>query len=333
VFETQNDLYTWITRADTEHLSDVDALSFSVKLDNDASLDEERENLQIALLALPKIRSLSLYKSIEDSHRPAYHALYDSILWKLGKLYPGLRSLAVHTDDHMLGFLRSLPRLQRLQFTGFSQSSPMETLEVLTHLRHMVDLQVTPTLGPARPDGAVLLRAPPAARHPCLTREVLRGLRGLRAMTLRESRAANPAAPAFFTGAFLRAMAGAPSARAGLVLLNVALDDFAPDDGEVQLLASFLAASRLRSLTIRWPGGVAGEILGALPRTVEELCFVGLSAASLAILAARKRAGQLPALEILTVTVAEEDREVRSSPPLLSLPRLAFRWASLTMLR
>jgi hypothetical protein len=305
VFESQHDLYEWLLQACATDLSEIDSLSFTLILPSIHDPELELENVQAAMRALPNVGSFAMYKRLEDCSNATHHKLYDDILRRISKIYPKLVAIGVHTDDHSLNFLRSFEHLRKLQFTGFAASTPMETLAVLSRLRHLVHIEIVPALHSS---------VSPTRGAPCLSREVVRSLRHLKHMTLRESRASDPSAPAFFTMPFLMSLTG--MARVPLTRLSVELTDFAPDSRVAQQFGAFLAASHLKRLSVLWGDGGAGadaEMLSKLPRSLVHLVFNRIHVNGLEMVAEKKRAGQLPFLADVTIKAAEEDSTVSLS--------------------
>jgi hypothetical protein len=314
-FESQEYLYTWLEQSETSNLHNVDALSVCLKLDDTAALansndihgyrsvaaENELSRMQRALELMPNITTLAIYKHLADE-RPEYRQLYDEILRSLGRLFPQLKSLAIHTDSHSLNFLRHLPAIQRLQFTGFAASSPMETEAILSHLRHLQDIEIIPSL-------RSIDCSPPSPRRtllqPCLSREVLRSLR-CKGLSINESQTLSPSAPSFWTPTFLHAM---PSLRRHcLTKFGVVLDDFAPDAKCVGLFCSFLRQSHVQDLTVEWDGAadILNDVLDALPRSLVSIRlgrFVGMVAVLTLLdeISQRKTNGLVPGLKELVV--------------------------------
>jgi hypothetical protein len=303
-FETQLELYQWLLQVRAEELSEVDSLSFTLMVPSHFDAELELENVKTALRKLPNVKYLFLHKRPEDTFNRTHHQLYDEILRSLGRIYPRLHAIGAHTDDHSLNFLRSLEHLRKLQFTGFATNTPMETLSVLSRLRHLVHIEIVPTLNSTAPS--------PTRGVPCLSREVLRSLRNVKHITLRETRAIDISAPAFFTIPFLQSLAG--MTRAPLTRLSVELTDFAPDDSVVQTFGSFLASSHLRQLSLHWGnGGSASEaaLLDALPRSLVHLSVNRVDVVGLETVSWKRRARMLPSLQGLTIKLMEEDNAVR----------------------
>jgi hypothetical protein len=294
-FESQVELYAWLAQMQLLDYQQVDALSLTLILKNDAEVSNERATIFKALHSLPNVRSVSLYKSTVDRVRAHHHALYNDVLWELYRIWPKLEAITAHTEGHHLGFLLRLHHLRILQFTGYSASSPMETSIIMRQLRHLTSLEIIPALGfsenqPA--DSNSLLSAvspitsfpssqsyepsyrytPPQSssslspsltprRYPSLTRDVLYSLRGLRSFTLRESRSTNSAAPAFFTSAFLQTFDNTTS-RHSLLRLTVALTDLQPDPDVERLFCQLLVRSGLRHVNLSWPATNLNERWG-----------------------------------------------------------------------
>jgi hypothetical protein len=303
--ETQLELFEWLLQASAEDISEVDSLSFTLIVPSHFDAELEFENIKTGLRKLPNVKSFSIHKRPEDCLNRTHHQLYDDILRCLGRIYPRLHSVGAHTDDHSLNFLRSLEHLRILQFTGFATNTPMETLSVLSRLRHLVHIEIVPSLNRTGPS--------PTRGAPCLSREVLRSLRNLHHMTLRETRATDASAPAFFTTPFLLSLAS--MRRAPLSRLSVDLTDFAPDPGVAQTFGGFLASSHLRQLSLLWSEGGAGansEILACLPRSLVHLSFNRVDVGGLETINWKRKAKMLPSLQELNIKVMEEDKAVRN---------------------
>jgi hypothetical protein len=324
-FESQHELHAWLAHSSSVDQQQVDALSFTLIHSEDSDLELEKDAMIQSLQYLPNVRSLAVYKLPQDRYRNVHRQLYDELLRRTAKLWPRLESIAVHTDDHHLGFLRGLQYLRKLQFTGFSASSPMETSAILSHLRHLTDVEIIPALGPPGPRNnmsaaySVSASSQSSTRNPSLTREVLRSLRGLKSFTLREARATNPSAPAFFTSTFLLGLASATSG-VSLSKVTVELADFSPDPEAELRFAQFLAGSHVKHVDIQWGdfntnrGSVGEVVMEALPRTVVTVRTRGLGRGeALKKLAEKRRTGTLKDLIEITIIVSDADREVRLS--------------------
>jgi len=181
-------------------------------------------------------------------------------------------------------------------------------LSVLLRLRYLTHIEIIPSLGGVSPSRG----------QPCLSREVMRSLRNLRHLTLRESLASDPSAPIFFTSSFLLSLAG--MTRSPLSRLSVDLTDFAPDPRTTQVFGAYLAGSNVKRLNIEWGEGGSGAdaaLLNQLPRELQVLRVNRIDTQGLELLAWRKRSNSLPALKELTILASEEDREV--SLPLIGV--------------
>jgi hypothetical protein len=308
IFESQTDLYDWLNHASLQDLGSVDSLSFTLTLPSQFDSSVEHEALRAALAVLPNVRAFSIYKCSDEGYGRDYHEFYDAVLRRIPKYYPNLKSVAAHTNDHSLDFLRQLPRLRKLQFTGFALSTPMETLSILSRLRHLVHIELMPSL----PYSFLAQDARPTRNNPCLTREVLRSLRQLRHMTLRQN--AHPEPTSLFSLPFLSALQGGLSRSSSpLTRLSVDLSDFAPDASLARTFGTFVGASNLRRLSIAYGAGAGAgadlEVLAALPRRLVELKVDRADAGGLEVLLAARREGKLPGLK--TVGIAGlEDGEV-----------------------
>lgn len=313
-FESQQDLFIWLDKIGSSDLLNVDALSFCVKLETsqtpdfdgnsdhiEAGVENELKLLQSALRKLPNVTTLAVYKHLSDD-RPEYLRLYNRILQSLSNLYPRLKSLAAHTDSLTLDFLRHLPLIERLQFTGFSESSPMETEAILSHLRHLKDIELIPSL---RPPGFQPSSSRRNTLKPSLSRDVLRNLR-IKSLDINESQKINRSAPAFWTPSFLGILPALN--RHSLTRFGVVLDDFAPDANCVHMFCDFLRQSHLRDLTVEWESAadIVSRILEALPRSLNSLRLgrtVGDETVLTVLneLSSRKEAGRFPNLQELVI--------------------------------
>jgi hypothetical protein len=299
VFESQHDLYQWLNESKEIDAQQVDAISFSLALDNTQSPVVEKAALFKYMGLLPNLRSLSVYKLSADRYNSSYNQLYDDFLKQVSKLWPKLEVIAAHTDDHHLNFLRGLQHLRKLQFTGYSTASPMETATVLTGLRYLTDIELFPALGPTIPPQRTVIpetntpqsafltsqtdssssssfaETPPALfpnRYPSrtttrlsLNREVLRNLRGLRSFTIRENLDSTSKSSAFFTEPFLLALASATS-RGNLMSFSVELKSVPTKETETRF-KEWVSRSRIRHLDVQWGLGHTEEGEGGVEDT------------------------------------------------------------------
>jgi hypothetical protein len=314
-FESQYDLYVWLERVGTSNLQNVDALSICIKLEDNRPVAERNGNysqhsvvagdelgrIQLAFQHMPNVTTLAVYKHLSDE-RMEYMQLYDGVLRSLNRMFPHIKSLAAHTDSHSLDFLRHMCSIERLQFTGFASSSPMETEAILSHLRHLTEIEIIPSLRSRD-------YRPPSPRRtslqPCLSREVLRSLR-LTGLIIHESQSLNHSAPEFWTAVFLQVI---PALRRhSFTKFGVVLDDFAPDANCAELFCTFLKQSHIQNLTVEWDGAIdiASDVLDALPRALIFLRLgrlVGSIAAATLLneISIRKTSGQIPNLREVVI--------------------------------
>jgi hypothetical protein len=300
-FESHGVLIAWSRRASSSQLADVDSLTVTITSPQTSNLHVESSTILNALQAFPRIRHLSLPKGPEDCSDPSHTQLYDLVLRTIHQCCPKLTFLSIYTNHHSLDFLRPLTHLRTLQFTGFTTSTPMESLSSLARLRHLAHI--------------ILIPSPCQHRHspsPCLTREVLRSLRTLHHITLRENNVdPNDETPTIFDASFIAALAG--MTRAPLVRLSIDLGDSTPEESVSRTFGAFLATSHLRQLNVHWGDGGAGAdvwVMGCLPRSMRIVKVNRLDADGLEYLLQRRRGGTLPLLSEVIVQVESEDAEV-----------------------
>lgn len=299
-FESQAGLITWIQRASSNDLAEVDSLTLTITAPQSSNVNVESSNILAAFRALHRVKYLCLRKTQDSCSNPSHTYLYDSILRNISQCYPKLTFFAIHTNHHSLDSLRSLTHLRTLQFTGFTTSTPMESLSSLARLRHLAHIILVPS--PCQH------RSSPTS---CLTREVLRSLRTLRHITLRESTSDDDEAPTLFNTPFIAALAG--MTRAPLARLSIELGDSAPDESISRTFGAFLATSHLRRLNVHWGEGGAGAdvwLLGCLPRSMRVVRVNRLDADGLEYLAERRKGGTLPLLSDVVIQISGEDRAV-----------------------
>lgn len=221
------------------------------------------EELGVALARFRGVRRFSLYKT-DNVRSYLYRDFYDLALAKVTQEFPALHSLAFHSDEHSLDFLKHLQYLRQLRFTGHSKSTPMETLNILSRLRHLAGIELIRSIRPKVHDGLdVDLSGPNSVS---LTREVIRELRGLKIFAI-EERSNHNGSPAFFTPGFLQTLAS--SQRISLQRMSVSLD-FVPVLSAQHSFGAFLAVSSIKHLEILWPR-LDADLMEFLPRSIETL--------------------------------------------------------------
>jgi hypothetical protein len=228
----------------------------------------ERHLRQIieALQTMPNLRSLSIYKS-PSSSSPYLNLLYATVLSKVGRLCPSIQRFAFHSTGHSLSFLKHMSKLQTIEFSGYSKNSPMETIAVLLRLRHLQDLELIHTPVPLDATTASY-----DSSTPCLTREVIRSLRGLKTVTIRESLAYDGASPTLFTPEILSPLISVHR----LTLHRLGIDlDFEPSSANQAMFMSVLSTSQIKSLSVQWPG-LDDKILDHLPLSLINLSLPSL---------------------------------------------------------
>lgn len=277
IFESQEELFTWLSQASWQHLHHVTTLKLQLR-DLDVAVapkdmmlsarstmpdeyEEGLEQLDKALLQLPSIMDLCLCKSLSITNQDGYNNLYGRVLHNIARWWPQLKSIAFHGCEHPLPFVKSTPQIKKLCFTGFSSSTPMETEATFARLRHLQEIEI---ILPQRTfTGDELERRGRQRPSPSLTRQVVKSLRGLKSFTIRDTLDRPGNAPAFFTLEFLQALDA--SHRISLRELKVWLD-FQPDNGVERTFYALLSSSSIRSLSIFWPK-FDGHILRYLPNT------------------------------------------------------------------
>lgn len=278
IFNSQEELFRWLALADWEHLHNVNTLKLQLQDLDTATVsqdfmlssgsttpdeyEEDLEQLDKALLQLPGVKHLCLYKTPKVNSRERYNYLYGQALRNVARWWPQLKSISFHGCEHPLPFVKATQEIEKLTFTGFSTSTPMETEAVFSRLRHLREIEI---ILPQRtfPEDA-LDGTRKCTLSLSLTREVVKSLRGLRTFTIRDTLDRPDSGPVFFTSEFLQAMDS--SHRVSLRTLRIWLA-FCPDDDAKRALYSLLSSSSIKHLTVFWPG-FDGQLLVHLPNTL-----------------------------------------------------------------
>jgi hypothetical protein len=221
------------------------------------------QKIAVALSRFKSIKRFALYKP-GAVRSYLYRDFYELALVKLTQQYPTLYSLAFHSDQHSLDFLKRLQTLRRLRFTGHSKSTPMETLNILSRLRHLTDIELIQSIRPKVVGGLEV--EPNLPNFISMTREVIREFRGLKGISI-EERSRQDASPTFFNSGFLQTLIYGQ--RTSLQRLLVSLD-FVPSPSIRQLFEALLAVSSIRHLEISWPM-LDADVVDSLPRSLETL--------------------------------------------------------------
>jgi hypothetical protein len=277
-FQSQEELSSWLERIDSRYFDRVENVTLHLQDLGVLPLAEEQfwptvslfdlyrveaERLLADFARLPNIRHLAIYKS--DSVRSyLYNEFYGSSVIKISRELQ-LRTLAFHSDEISLDFLKALPNLRGLSFTGYSKSTPMETLNILSHLRHLTSIKLVQLVTPTVVDNLNLDLS--LSNFQSLTRDVIKGLRGLKSFTITESgdQIAHTWTP--FTQGFIQALDSGH--RTSLQDIRIALEH-TPDSECQRSFSTLLTASSLKHIEVSWPA-LDASLVQSLPRTVETL--------------------------------------------------------------
>jgi hypothetical protein len=225
----------------------------------------EVERILADFAKLPNIQHLTLYKPI-NVRSYLYRDFYGSAIVKICRPLP-LHTLAFHSDETTLDFLKALPDLKRLSFTGYSKSSAMETLNILSRLRHLTSIELVQSATPTVVGGLDFDLSLLSSQS--FTRDVIKGLRGLKSFAICESKSQSAQTQSFFSQGFLQALDSGH--RSSLYNIRITLKH-TPDSECQRFFSILLTTSSLRHIEVSWPE-IDASLIQSLPRTVETLCI------------------------------------------------------------
>jgi hypothetical protein len=277
-FQSQTELSSWIEQRDTKHLDQVENVTLHLQNIDTAVLVAEQswpkafllelyraetEKILADFAKLPNIRHFALYKT--DHVQPyLYQAFYVSILTTVTHQLP-LLTLGFHSEGSSLAFLKSLPDLRGVTIAGYSTSTPMETLNILSRLRRLTSLELIQPATPTVPEGLEVDLS--LLRSQSLTRDVIKGLRGLEDFAIYESGGQHPQTWALFSQGFLQALDAGH--RTSLQSIRIVLEN-TPGPESQRSFNALLTASTLKYIDVSWPM-MEADLVQSLPRTVEIL--------------------------------------------------------------
>jgi hypothetical protein len=307
IFSSQAELASWIQQVDSKHLDQVEDISLYLQDLEVIPLDAQHTWPEVSLLELyefnipkiladisklPNIQHFALYKP-DKVRSYLYRDFYSAALNKILLQLPALRTLKFHSDDDRLDFLKTLPDLRHLAFTGHAKNTPMETLNILSRLRHLTNIELIPSVTPDVAGGAEWAYLS-SLKSLSLTRDVIKGLRGLKNFTIYESGDENTQTWSFFSQSFLQALDSGN--RTSLQRLRVVLDS-TPNAETQKSFQALLAASSLKHVDVSWPL-LDADLIHNLPRTVETLCITPSTARPpyWMLIAVHSRKSHLPVL-------------------------------------
>jgi hypothetical protein len=328
IFQSQAELSSWIKNRDPNHLDQVENVTLYLQnIDPDLLATEqsrsrdsllevyqvEAENILADFARLPNIRHFALYKP-DNVRSYLYQAFYVSVLTKVTRRR-SLLTLAFHSDDSSLNFIKTLPDLRSLSFTGYSTSTPMETLNILSRLRRLTSIELIQPVIPTGLEGLELDSSLLSIQS--LTRDVIKGLRGLKSFTIYEPGDQHPQTWAFFSQTFLQALDSGH--RTSLESIRIVLEN-TPDSESQLSFSALLMASTLKHVDVSWPM-MEEDLVHSIPRTVETLRIpAGV------MNAVQSRKGDLPLLREVHI---RSDLESGHSSPQVSKPIFVFKQACL----
>jgi hypothetical protein len=278
VFQSQTELFIWLEQVQNRKLDGVRTLTLYLQDLDISSLDDEfswpilspmelyqleADKILSMLKPMSGVRELSIYH-VANVQSYLYENFVTMVLKKIPAQFFNLKSFSYHSDGHPVDFLKSLTSLRELRFTGYSKSTPMETLSVLSRLRHLRSVELIPPVIPEVIGGFGLDSALPTTLS--VTRDVIRGLRRLESLTIREA-SDYLMSPAYMTATFVKSIDSRH--RMSLQRFEISIT-FTPDTSCQRALQSLLLHSSMRHISLVWPK-LNDRMMEALPRTTETL--------------------------------------------------------------
>jgi len=276
IFRSQTELFVWLEKVQDRNLDGVKTLTLYLQdllsLEDDllwpnTSLMElyklEADKILSMLKPLSGVKELSIYH-VETVQSYLYETFFTLVLKKIGSQFSALKIFSYHSDGHPVDFLKSLTNLRELRFTGYSKSTPMETLGILSRLRHLNSVDLIPPVIPEVNGGLDIDSGLPSTLS--MTRDVIKGLRRLETLTIREA-SDYPMSPAFLTARFIQSIDSRH--RMSLQKLEISVN-FTPDTPCQRALQVLLQSSSIRHVGLIWPK-IDDRMVRTLPRTTETL--------------------------------------------------------------
>jgi hypothetical protein len=277
-FHSQTELSSWLQITNSRHFDQVENVTLYLQDLDVIPLDAGQSWPTVPLLELyhaevqksisdfaklPNVRHLAIHKP-DNVRSYLYPDFYVSATIKISQRLK-LRSLAFHSDEASLDFLKALPDLRKLSFTGYSKSTPMETLNILSRLRHLTSIELVQLAAPKVVGGLDFDLS--LIESQSLTRDVIKGLRGLKSFAICEFRNQSTQRWTFFSQGFLQALD--TGHRTSLRHIRIALEH-TPNSECQRFFNTLLTASSLKHIEVSWPA-MDASLAQSLPRTVETL--------------------------------------------------------------